>query len=171
MSDTGWCPDEEECMDLLISAGCSARVIGHCRSVTVLAYDMAVRSGVTDPKQVLTGAMLHDIGRGFSHSLHHAQMGADYCRRKGITEEIARIVECHTGAGLTPDECTLLGLSPRDCLPSTLGEKIVAHADNLVKGTKTISLETRIMKAYHLPGRVRERMYRLALEVETACGR
>jgi uncharacterized protein len=132
---------------------------------------MAVRSGVTDPQRVLAGAMLHDIGRGFSHSLHHAQMGADYCREKGIMEEIARMVECHTGAGLTADECALLGLLTRDCMPSTLSEKIIAHADNLVKGTKTISVETRILKAYHLPGRVRKRIYRLALEVGTACDR
>ena len=68
---------------------------------------------------VREGAMLHDIGRGASHTILHAQRGADLLRAQGISEEVARIVECHTGAGLTADECTLLRVSPRDCIPQT----------------------------------------------------
>mgnify|MGYP003798013201 CR=1 FL=1 len=79
-----------------------------------------------DREILLTGAMLHDIGRGFTHDLTHAQKGAAYCREQGLPDGIVRIVECHTGAGLTADECTLLRLLPVDCIPRTPEEKVVA---------------------------------------------
>jgi uncharacterized protein len=84
-------------------------------------------------------------------------------------EAIARIVECHTGAGLTADECTLLGLSPRDCMPCTAEEKIVTHADNLIAGKKRVTIHQSIGSAVHLPRKVRKRMYRLSCDVELLC--
>jgi uncharacterized protein len=87
----------------------------------------------------------------------------------GYREKTARIAECHTGAGLTPDECTLLGLSPRDCVPRTTEEKIVTHADNRVSGLVLVSIYDTISSAVHLPKKIRRRMYRLGLEVELLC--
>jgi uncharacterized protein len=87
----------------------------------------------------------------------------------GMEEQLARIVECHTGAGLTADECTLLGLSPRDCIPLTAEEKIVTHADNLIAGTKRVSIDDTIASAFRLPRRARQRMYQLSCEVELLC--
>jgi uncharacterized protein len=110
--------------------------------------------------------MLHDIGRGNTHSIGHAQRGADLLREKGFHEEIARIVECHTGAGLTADECTLLGLLPRDCMPQTIEEKIVTHSDNLIAGSTRVIIDEEIAAAVHLPRKIRKRMYRLANDVE-----
>ena len=78
-------------------------------------------------------------------------------------------MECHTGAGLTADECTLLGLSPRDCIPRTTEEKIVTHADNLIAGKKRVTIHESIGSAIHLPRKARKRMYRLAAEVELLC--
>jgi uncharacterized protein len=113
--------------------------------------------------------MLHDIGRGSSHTILHAQRGADLLRAQGISEEVARIVECHTGAGLTADECTLLKLSPRDCIPRTTEEKIVTHADNLIEGRKRVIIDESIASAIHLPKKVRRRIYHLAQDVELLC--
>jgi uncharacterized protein len=76
------------------------------------------------------------------------------------------MVECHTGAGLTADECTLLGLLPIDCMPVTLEEKIVTNADNLAGGKRRISIEQDLMDSFSLPRKVRKRMYRLWLEME-----
>jgi len=119
-------------------------------------------------REVFTaGAMLHDIGRGTTHGLSHAQVGADHCRKLGLPEEIVRIVECHIGAGLTADECTLLRLLPRNCLPVTPEEKAVANADNLVVGTHVIGIDERLMRVQYLTQRVRKRHYRLWLEMET----
>ncbi len=101
----------------LREAGCSEKVITHCRAVRDVALEYAQRNTLVAVNLVREGAMLHDIGRGASHTILHAQRGADLLRAQGISEEVARIVECHTGAGLTADECTILRLSPRDCMP------------------------------------------------------
>ena len=157
--------------NLLQDAGCSAKVTAHCRAVTECALDYAKGNPDVNFSLVEQGAMLHDIGRSKTHKIDHAQRGADLLRAQGFSEEIARIVECHTGAGLTADECTLLGLLPRDCIPTTTEEKIVTHADNRVAGHRRTTIEETIGSAFHLPRKARKRMYRLALEVEMLCGR
>ncbi|MFY9750958.1 MAG: HD domain-containing protein [Methanoregula sp.] len=151
---------------LLREAGCKPKVITHCRAVCTCASEYARRSALADKDLVTAGALLHDIGRGSTHSIGHAQRGADLLRGKGFPERLARIVECHTGAGLTADECTLLGLAPRDCMLQTIEEKIVTHADNLIAGSTRVTIEESIASAIHLPKKIRKRMYRLANEVE-----
>jgi uncharacterized protein len=113
--------------------------------------------------------MLHDIGRATTHSIYHAQEGAQICRALGFPESVARIVERHTGAGLTADECTLLSLAPRDCMPLSIEERIVAHADNMVKGTHPVSVFDTLSSAIHLPRKTRNRIYHLSLDVELLC--
>lgn len=156
---------EEDCIGLLRRAGCSDGVIAHCRAVRDLALAYA-SDPLVDRDLVETGAFLHDIGRGVTHDLRHAEAGGDICRASGLDEAVAAIVERHIGAGLTADECSLLGLIPRDCMPRTLEEKIVAHADNLVKGTRTIALEERLQHAIALPKKQRKRIRRLMQEME-----
>jgi uncharacterized protein len=151
---------------ILGDAGCSNRVITHCHAVRDLALSYVDRSGIIDRDLLNTGAMLHDIGRGTTHSLHHAQLGGDRCREMGFPEAVARIVERHTGAGLSADECTLLGLLPRSCIPETMEEKIVAGVDNLVKGRNVISIVGRLESARALNRKVKRRIYRLWLETE-----
>jgi uncharacterized protein len=154
---------------ILRGAGCSDKVILHCRAVRDCALDYARRNPDADYSLVEAGSMLHDIGRSRTHSIHHAQVGADILRSQGYPEALARIVECHTGAGLTPDECTILGLSPRDCMPQTTEEKIVTHADNLIAGHRRVTIEESIASAFHLPAKARKRIYRLSREVELLC--
>ena len=156
---------EQDCIALLRHAGCSEGVIAHCRAVRDLALTYA-SDPIVDRDLVATGALLHDIGRGVTHDLHHAEAGGAICRSLGLDDAVAVIVERHIGAGLTADECSLLNMTPCDCMPRTLEEKIVAHADNLVKGTRIITLEERLARAIALPRRQRKRIYRLALEVE-----
>ncbi|WP_321508018.1 HD domain-containing protein [uncultured Methanoregula sp.] len=160
---------EQHYEKILHDAGCSEKVIAHCRAVTDCAREYALNNPDIDMDLVLAGAMLHDIGRSKTHTIHHAQMGADLLRDMGFPEELARVVECHTGAGLTADECTLLGVSPRDCVPASTEEKIVTHADNLIAGRRRVSIENSIASAIHLPRKARKRMYRLSLEVEMLC--
>jgi uncharacterized protein len=154
---------------LLREAGCSEKVLAHCRAVCDVALEYAQRNSLVTVDLVRKGAMLHDIGRGASHTILHAQLGADLLRAEGISEEVARIVECHTGAGLTADECTILRLSPRDCMPRTTEEKIVTHADNLIEGRKRVTVDESIASAIHLPRKVRHRIYLLSQEVELLC--
>jgi len=159
-------PDSEEHWEALLrSSGCSKRVIAHCRSVRDLAIEY-LHDNIMDREVLEAGALLHDIGRGITHGLPHAQAGADLCRRRGVPEEVARVVERHIGAGLTADECTLLGLLPIDCMPRTLEERVVAHADNRVAGTRRICLDERLLHAIHLQKRQKQRLYRLWQEME-----
>jgi uncharacterized protein len=157
------------CENLLHDAGCSTKVIAHCRAVRDCACGYAAHNHDIDVHLVEQGAMLHDIGRSRTHDIRHAQCGADILRQMGFGEDLARIVECHTGAGLSADECTLLGLSPRDCIPGTTEEKIVTHADNLIAGKKRVTIHESIGSAIHLPRKARKRMERLAVEVELLC--
>ena len=164
-------PDTKKktCEDLLLEAGCRKKVIAHCRAVRDCACRYAAHHPCVDVHIVEQGAMLHDIGRGRTHDIRHAQCGADLIRSMGLGEDLARIVECHTGAGLTADECTLLGLSPRNCIPRTTEEKIVTHADNLIAGKERVTIHESIGSAIHLPRKARKRMERLACEVELLC--
>lgn len=154
---------------LLKEHGCSAGVIAHSRAVAGCALALADSCPLIDRALVEVGAMLHDIGRGNTHAIGHAQAGADLCRKLGMPEPVARIVECHTGAGLTADECSLLRLLPRDCMPVTAEERLVAHADNLVSGKRTTTIHETLAGAIHLKYRIRRRIYRLALDVEILC--
>ena len=151
---------------LLAGAGCGERVIAHARAVTDLALTFS-HSDVVNRELVLAGAMLHDIGRGSTHGIAHAQRGAEIARSYGLDPRIVSIIERHIGAGLTADECSLAGLAPRDCVPATIEEKIVADADNLVHGSRVASIEDTLLGAIRLKRRLRLRMYRLYLEMES----
>ena len=161
--------DLDRCTRMLENAGCSAKVIAHCRAVCACALEYAEKDPLADRNLVFTGAMLHDIGRGSTHAIGHAQAGADLLRSMDVPESVARIVERHTGAGLTPDECTLLDLLPRNCMPETTEEKIVTHADNMVAGISRVGIDESIASAIHLKKKIRKRMNRLALDVELLC--
>lgn len=149
--------------DLLVRAGCSRAVREHCRKVKEAAEEYL--NPLVDQHLVETGALLHDVGRSITHSPAHAQAGAALARDMGVSPSVVRIIECHLGAGLTSDECTLLRLIPRDCMPSTLEEKIVAHSDTMVQGSTICHLPTSAITSSSLKRRVRKRMLRLALEM------
>ncbi len=125
---------------MLRKAGCSEKVIDHCVAVAGLASELAKRHDA-DHNLVTTAALLHDIGRGKTHGIDHAVVGAEIARDFGLDERIAKIIERHIGAGIPADEARKLGLPKKDYVPKTLEEKIVAHADNLVMGTKKVSID------------------------------
>jgi uncharacterized protein len=151
---------------LLAGAGCGRRVIAHAGAVADLALTFS-ESPVVDQDLVFAGAMLHDIGRGMTHGVDHAQRGAAYARDHGLTPAIVSIIERHIGAGMTPDECSLAGLAPRDCMPRTIEEKIVANADNLIHGTRAAAIEDTLGSSLRLRKRIRKRIFRLYLELES----
>ncbi|KAF5060042.1 Ribonuclease Y [anaerobic digester metagenome] len=155
---------------LLRSAGCDEGVLRHCRAVTGLALALAGDDPLFDRSLLETGGMLHDIGRSVTHGIGHAQVGARICRSLGLSEPVARIVERHTGAGLTADDCVLLGLEPIDCVPVTPEERLVAYADKRLKGDRVVSMEREIDRSIILPHRARRRMYRLRREMDLLTG-
>jgi uncharacterized protein len=131
--------DTQNCIKLLKKAGCRQNLIDHCIAVAELAGKMAKQCGA-DYELVVTGALLHDIGRAKTHGVDHAVVGAEMARRFGLDERIAKIIERHIGAGIPAEEAEKLGLPRRGYVPRTLEEKIVAHADNLIRHTTRITI-------------------------------
>lgn len=165
----------DEYLRILTGAGCDPGVISHCQTVRDVAIRIASRitdanTAEVDTRLVATGAILHDIGRSKTHGMDHADVGGILCRDLGYPPPVCRIVERHIGAGLTAEERVQLALSAQDRIPETVEEKIVAHADNLVKGVRIISrteLEEAIKK-FPLP--VQKRFIALADELEQLAG-
>ncbi|MDD4132353.1 MAG: HDIG domain-containing protein [Methanocorpusculum sp.] len=153
-----------EYQNTLFKVGCDAGVVAHCKKVAGVSARYGGKS--IDKDLIHAGSLMHDIGRSVTHSIRHAGIGADICRKLNVSSEITDIVERHTGAGLSEDEAVLLGLPPKPAIPETLEEKIVAHADNLVKGTREISIYERMMLIADLPTRSKKNIWRLAMEVE-----
>ncbi len=131
-------PSEDECIELLMEAGCKRRVIIHCCTVEAVAKEIVSRVKGADPDLVAAGALLHDIGRSVDHSIMHAYIGSQIVQAHGLPQPIVDIVRKHTGAGLDAEDVEELGLPDADYMPRTLEEKIVAHADNMVSDNKVV---------------------------------
>lgn len=161
--------DKKE-IEILKRAGCSDRVIEHILAVKRVALRIADESSIpVDRELVRMGALLHDIGRARTHGIEHAVVGAEMAREMGMDERIARIIERHIGAGITADEARALGLPDKDYVPQTPEEKIVAYADNLIKGNRETGFEEALEEFKSIPGIGKpaiERFIRLHEEIE-----
>ena len=143
-TDPSAIPTRDECILLLENAGCSKDVIEHCKTVAALALNIAKDHSGVDIELVECGALLHDIGRGQTHGIEHAVIGAEIARKLNLDERLVLIIERHIGAGITQDGAKALGLEEKSYIPESMEEKIVAHADNMIVGTNMVSLDTRI---------------------------
>ena len=171
MSSTQGMPTEEQCLRLLREEGCARNVIEHVCTVERIALEIAVRSGA-DLQMVKAGALLHDVGRCHRHDALHASEGAQIAMDRGLPDPLVRIIRRHIAAGLTHEEAEAIGLPPGDYMPETLEEKIVCHADNLVKGTKGVqtleqAIEEMLRRGYPVTA---ERMKAMHAELSAACG-
>ena len=121
-------------------------IIEHCKVVSTKALKLSSNFYDVDLDLVETGALLHDIGRSRTHSIFHGVVGAEILKEQGFPAEIQKIAERHIGAGIPINEAEILGLPPKDYIPITMEEKIVAHADNLVNGTIEVDIDFVIKK-------------------------
>ncbi len=132
-------------LTILEDLKCSSYIIKHSKAVLNKAEAISKDFDV-NLDQVEAGAILHDVGRSKTHSIYHALKGAEILKEREFPVEILKITERHIGAGIPKKEAIMLNLPPRDYLPITLEEKIVAHADNLIHGTQEVSLDFVIQK-------------------------
>ena len=141
-------PSKQTAIKLLKQNGCTPRVIQHCRAVARLAVKIAKalqqKGYKIDVELVETGALLHDIGRGKTHTVHHALAGGKIARDLSLPESIVSIIERHVGGGIPADEAAELGWPRRSFMPQTLEERIVNYADKLIEGTHRVSMQQTI---------------------------
>ncbi|MEM3401807.1 MAG: TIGR00295 family protein [Candidatus Hadarchaeales archaeon] len=137
----------EDAILLLKKVGCSIEVIHHSLAVEKIAVEVAEKiknnGKQVDVEKVRIGALLHDIGRAKTHDIFHGVVGEKILRDLDL-DEFARFASCHIGAGIPRPEAKKLGLPPKDFLPETLEEKIVAYSDKLAAGDRRISPEEAI---------------------------
>jgi len=128
----------------LLSDLCSRDVVMHCLAVSLYTYELGLklknRNYSIDLDLAVFGALLHDIGRSRTHGIRHGVEGGRIVREHNLGEKLALIVERHIGGGITREEAVKLGLPPRDYIPTTLEEKLVAHCDNLISGTRRVNI-------------------------------
>jgi uncharacterized protein len=133
-------------IELLEKENTPENVIEHCKAVCRKAMKIASNFDDADRDLIRKGALLHDIGRSRTHGITHAIEGVEIARKYGYSQDVLNIIERHIGAGITEEEAERLGLPKKSYLPQTLEEKIVAHADNLISGTRDVDLDFVIEK-------------------------
>jgi len=163
-------PTPGECLQMLRRVGCSEDVIRHCKAVRSVAVRIAKKAHA-NIQLVEAGALLHDIGRCKTQGIMHGVEGAKLAVQLDLSPKLAMIIERHVGAGIPKDEAIALGLPPKDYMPLSLEEKIVAHADNLIDNDHKHPIEQEIEKAVQ-KGRLEhaERLRQLHQELSTLCG-
>lgn len=163
-------PTREQALQFLRESGCRENVIQHCEAVKELAVEIAKscqKKGLNvNLELVEAGALLHDIGRAQTHSVHHAVIGAQIAKNLGLPESIISIIKRHVGGGITAKEAKKLGWPKDIYAPQTLEEKIVTYADKLIEGSKKVSIEKTIEKfSKELPPSAIERIRNLHKEM------
>jgi uncharacterized protein (TIGR00295 family) len=178
--------DEKESIQLLRKYATSDeafdKVLAHSKAVQKLALEIAERikknNVAVDVDFVRVASLLHDIGR-FIHppgqdSIKHGVAGADILRKEGLDDRYVHVCERHLGAGISKEEVVSQGLPlpPKDYLPTTVEERIIAYADNITWSEKKIHSEQAVKRfAEELGAAVGERVKKLHEEIERLMGK
>ncbi len=168
-------PSRQQAVKLLSQAGCSRGVIKHSKAVAELATELAgefrAKGCNVDGELVELGALLHDIGRSRTHSVHHAMAGVEIAETLNLPKSVVSIVACHVGGGITREEAKRLGWKPRRYIPQTLEEKIVSYADLLIERSRRVPIEKTIKRfSRELPPDAIGRMRKLHDEIQSLLG-
>jgi uncharacterized protein len=143
-------PSREQALQLLRENQCSKKVINHCKAVTELALETAnvlkERGLKIDFALVEIGALLHDIGRSKTHTVHHAVVGAEVAKAAGLPDSVVSMIKRHVGGGITATEAEKLGWPKDVYVPITLEEKVVSYADKLIENSKRAPIDITIEK-------------------------
>jgi len=167
-------PSREQALQILHKS-CAANVIRHSETVASIAIETAKacrEKGLNDDLELVeVGALLHDIGRSKTHTVHHAVIGAEIAESLGLPGSIVSIIKRHVGGGITASEAKRLGWPKDIYVPKTIEEKIVAYADKLVEGARRVPIEVTIRKfSKELPPAAVNRVLRLHREITALVG-
>lgn len=147
-------------LNFLDEINCPEYIIQHSKAVQLKAITLSKNFKV-DLQLIKDGALLHDVGRIKSSNIDHAVIGAEMLKENGFPPTIVKITERHIGAGISREEAEKYGLPPKDYIPLTLEEKIVAHADNLIHGTREVNIQFVLRKWIKKLGNNHTSLYRL----------
>jgi len=141
-------PTRTQTLRILARAGCSPRVIEHCREVSKFSVKIArafqKKDYTVDVQLVEVAGLLHDIGRSKTHTVHHGIIGGEIAQSFDLPDAIVQVIQRHVGGGVPKEEAKQLGWPPKDYLPQTLEEKIVCYADKRVQGLRIVPIEQAI---------------------------
>lgn len=168
-------PTRRQALQFLKKSGCKGNVIRHCEAVAQLATEIAEACQENDVdvdvELVQIGALLHDIGRSKTHSVHHAIIGADIAKSLGLPEPVISIIKRHVGGGITANEARKLGWPKDVYTPQTLEEKIVSYSDKLIEGSHRVPIEKTLHTfSQELSPSAVERVQRLHEEILASVG-
>ncbi|MCS4539981.1 MAG: HDIG domain-containing protein [Thaumarchaeota archaeon] len=129
-------PDERAALQLHKKHRSNEHIVRHCETVAKVAKILVGRleeKGVPiNGKTVLAGALLHDIGRTKTQTVHHGHAGGKIVASEGVDAEVVSIIQRHVGAGISKEEADSLGFPQGDYIPRTLEEKVVCFSDKMV---------------------------------------
>lgn len=132
----------------MLKEKCSQEVVRHSRAVSKVALKIGKniqdRGHDVDLQFIRTASLLHDIGRCKTHSIRHGIEGSKILRKLDFPDRFLSVCENHLGGGISKEQAKKLDLPPKDYLPQTLEEKIIAHADNLIEGDRVVPIEKTI---------------------------
>jgi uncharacterized protein len=163
-------PTREQAIEILQRNGCQPKVIAHCQAVAALAVELAeqfkAKNYSVDLAIVESGALLHDLGRSKTHSVHHAFEGMKLAQAEGLPEPVVCIIKRHVGAGVTTEEAQWLGWPKDNYIPQSLEEKIVCYADKCIGSSERIPIEATIKQLHEQNlDDAAERVRKLHLEI------
>lgn len=133
-------------LKILKKENCPEFVINHSIAVYKKSIKIATNFEEVDLKLIKQGALLHDIGRSITHDIDHAVKGAEIAKNYNYSKNVQNIIERHIGAGISEKEAENLNIPTKSYIPQSLEEKIVAHGDNLLHGTKEVNIDFVIKK-------------------------
>jgi uncharacterized protein len=155
---------------------CSEKVVRHCLAVANLALEighaLTDKGFNLDLQLIEIGAVLHDIGRAKTHSVHHALAGSEIAKESELPGAVVSIIKRHIGGGITAKEVEELGWpNDENYVPVTLEEKVVSYADKLIQGSKRVSISIVIEELkMELKPEAAERVRRLHEEIDLLLG-
>lgn len=130
-------------------------LVGHSMAVTEKALKIATQRSDLNPDLLFIeeAAMLHDIGIFMTNApdiycfgdypyLAHGYLGCDLLNNLLLPDH-ALVCERHTGVGFTKEEILTrnLPLPPRDMIPESVEEQIIAFADKFYSKSREIEKE------------------------------